>query len=158
MSTQTVIEAEDNLRKAQAEARRTRIAEAENELKKVRATAKLLRNELDEIVRGCAASDLGVAAARAELSRIDDAISERSGRGGDILSDPEDHTEDLARLRAYREETAKKFQAAQQLGSRRMRGIEIGQQLEHLQFVAANLLNAIEDAPRGWQGGISTVR
>jgi hypothetical protein len=72
-----------------------------------------------------------------------------------VLDDPEDAAAELESLRAYREEVLQRLQAAEGLGARRMRGIEIGTALTHLQYVAANLLNIIEHggkfvAEPGW--------
>jgi hypothetical protein len=159
MTTMTVMDAEAALAKARAEARQKRIDDAKVELKAVRSRAKQLRKELVANIAEVAESDNALARLRAELSGIDESIARRSAPSPDPLDDPEDREEALPALRAYRQEVGEKLRTEENRAPSRIRGIELKQQWEHLQFVAANLLNTIENGGQlGWQGGVGSVR
>jgi chromosome segregation ATPase len=161
MSTaqQTVVEAREQLNRAEANAASERKAEAHKKLKQVRTEAKLLRRELITLAGAIEQSDLTLATLRAELSATEGSIARLSAPSPDVLDDPEDYEEDLTALRAYRQEVAAKLQAAQDRAPSRIRAAEVKQELEQLQYVAANLVNLIENNGRyGWQGGVSVVR
>lgn len=157
---QEVVVAQEQLRQAQEVAARARKEEAKATLKQVRQTAKALRKELEEIAGEVKESEIAVTAVRGELAAIDAAIASHSAPSEDPLDDPQDRDEqNIAALRAYREEVGKKFMAAQQMGWRRPRGMEIQGQLIQLGYAARNLVNEIENnGQKGWQGGISVVR
>ncbi len=153
----TVMDAEAALAKARAEAREQRIEDAKVELKAVRARAKQMRKELVAIIAEVAQSDQAIARLRAELAGIDESIGRRS-TPTDLLDDPEDREEELVALRAYRKEVEEKLRIEANGAPNRITGVELKQALEHLQFVAANLLNTIENDGRiGWQGGVSRI-
>lgn len=161
MSTaqQTVIEAREQLNRAEADAASERRAEARKKLKQVRAEAKQLRRELIGMAGEIEHSDQAMARLRSELNGANESIARLSAPSPDPLDDPEDAEEDLTALRAYRQEVAEKLQAAQDRAPSRIRAAEVKAALEQLQYVAANLVNLIENNGRyGWEGGVSVVR
>ena len=98
-----------------------------------------MRKELVANIAEVTQSDQAIARLRAELSGIDESIARRSAPT-DLLDDPEDREEELTALRAYRLEVVEKLRIEANGAPNRLTGVELKQALEHLQFVAANLL------------------
>jgi chromosome segregation ATPase len=160
MNTQTVAEAEASLQKAKADALEQRVAEARQQLKEVRARAKQLRKEHAVVTAKINETDAIVNAGRAEVVRVEAAIVARQNHTqDDVLAEPDDFEDDLETLVAYRQEVIQKMALASQQGGDRTRQAEIVLQVQHLQDMALNLVNIIENGGKfaGLTSGLSYV-
>ena len=162
MSTaQQVVIAEQNLEQARQDARKQQVKEAEQQLKQLRADAKELRAELNSISERVAVADRTVTSSREQLYNIDAAIAQlKSNRNADLLQDPQDTEAEVEDLRRLRKQVFARLEAALQRTEGRTRAIDIAKELEHMQYVAANLRNIIAHGGRprnGWEGGVSTI-
>lgn len=156
----TVVEAEAALKAAKDAARQTRAEEARKQLKEVRARAKVLRAEHATVTAKITETETIVTSCRAEIASVQAAIIARQNHThDDVLAEPEDFEEEIKALIAYRAEIINKMNRAQQRGGDRNRQAEIVLQMEHLQQVALNLKNIIENKGKfvGLTSGISYV-
>jgi hypothetical protein len=101
-----------------------------------------------------------VNAGRAEVVRVEAAIVARQNHTqDDVLAEPDDFEDDLETLVAYRQEVIQKMALASQQGGDRTRQAEIVLQVQHLQDMALNLVNIVENGGKfaGLTSGLSYV-
>jgi len=155
---QTVAEAEAALFKAKAEAQAAKVEEAKAQLKELRVQAKKWRARLAVVGGEIRQRDARVAALLAEREKVDYAIGVRTSPNGDLLFDPDDFTEQVEDLKAYREEIIEKARAENERGASRDEATTINQELIRLQFVARSLVNIIENRGKFvGHGGVASI-
>jgi chromosome segregation ATPase len=156
----TVHDAEAALQAAKDEELQVRVEGARKQLKEVRAQAKVLRAEHTVITKKIYETDFTVSSCRSEIARVEEAIIARRDLSDlDVLSEPDDLTDEIDSLVAYRQELIGKMDYAQRNGGDRNRQAEIVLQMQNLQQVALNLKNVIENRGKfaGLTSGIAYV-
>jgi hypothetical protein len=139
---QTVIEAKQALKQAEANAARERKAEAGRQLEAVRATGRKLKRELDGIVKAVQRHDLEVLACDGEIASYNNAIAAHIASKPDPVDFPSQRQFDaweseLKRLASERDKAVVRKRAVQ--GGDRLRAIALDAEITRLRYVQENL-------------------